>query len=214
MYSLHLNHQASRCEETWNEKQRKTFSVFTFTLQYCIPVVIITFSYTMIVHDLKFKRHPKTSSTSERYKKRENAKLSRLVFIITVTFALCVLPYHCVALWVEFGDGEQYQYIEDVSIVAFFILYLNSALNPILYNVLSSQFRRECARLCTNLPFVALPVTSLETLRTSPSRSRCGTVDVVYGRDRCSTVDLMYSRDKSVIVIKPLNNTTQSESLL
>ena len=126
MYFLHLNHHASRCEETWNEKQRKTFSVFTFTLQYCIPVVIITFSYSMIVHDLKFRRHPKTSTTSERYKKKENAKLSRLVFIITVTFALCVLPYHCVALWVEFGEGEQYQYIEDVSIIAFFILYLNS----------------------------------------------------------------------------------------
>ena len=123
----------------------------------------------MIVYDLKFKHHPKSSSTAERAKKLENAKLSRLVFVVTATFAVCVLPYHCVALWVEFGNGEEFEYIEDLSIIAFFVLYLNSGLNPILYNVLSSQFRRECLQL---LPFVTIPVTSLglEVPRISISR--------------------------------------------
>ena len=144
MAALEMNEATGQCEEVWERDNRRIFSALTFSVQYCVPVLIITFAYSGIVYDLNSTRHRRKSLKSfDKVKRGENSKLTKLVLIMTVTFALCVLPYHTVALWVEFGSGASFKNIEDLSIIAFFILYLNSGLNPILYGVLSSKFRRE-----------------------------------------------------------------------
>ena len=79
-------------------------------------------------------------------------RVVRLLVVVLVTFAACVLPHHVrlvifswnVNLGTRFGSGF-------LPPVAFVLLYLNSALNPVLYSVLSESFRRgvyECVRAC------------------------------------------------------------------
>ena len=79
-------------------------------------------------------------------------RVVRLLVVVLVTFAACVLPHHVrlviyswnVNLGTSVGSGF-------LAPVAFVLLYLNSALNPVLYSILSESFRRgvyECLRSC------------------------------------------------------------------
>ncbi|GFO34807.1 cholecystokinin receptor type a [Plakobranchus ocellatus] len=79
-------------------------------------------------------------------------RVVRLLLVVLVTFAVCVLPHHIrlvIYSWnMDFGTSAGAGFIAPV---AFVLLYLNSALNPVLYSVLSESFRRgvyECFRAC------------------------------------------------------------------
>jgi hypothetical protein len=74
---------------------------------------------------------------------------------VVFTFFVCLLPYRALTLWLifvpydlhltqVFGQETFYQ------ILAFcrFMLHLNSAINPILYNLMSSKFRDGFRKLC------------------------------------------------------------------
>ncbi|RUS72302.1 hypothetical protein EGW08_019934, partial [Elysia chlorotica] len=79
-------------------------------------------------------------------------RVVRLLVVVLVTFAACVLPHHVrlvIYSWnVDLGTSAGSGFLAPV---AFVLLYLNSALNPVLYSVLSESFRRgvyECFRSC------------------------------------------------------------------
>ena len=146
MLGLQLNEQSEHCEEVWTNNQRKIFTSLTFVFQYGIPIALISVAYSFIVYELHFKSRPESTRHEEKVKRKENKKLMKLLVVVTITFAICVLPYHSVALWVEFGNGISFSYIEDLTVITFFVLYVNSALDPILYNVFSSTFRKEFRR--------------------------------------------------------------------
>ena len=116
----------------------RLFTVSTFIVQYIVPLSVVLLCYTFIIHDVAFVRRSSYVHTGTL---AENRNLIKLILVITTTFALCVLPYHLVALLVEFE--VEFDYMDDVSLGAYLLLYTNSALNPIMYNVCSSSFREE-----------------------------------------------------------------------
>ena len=74
---------------------------------------------------------------------------------VVFTFFVCLLPYRALLLWVLFmpyhlhlsalfGQETFYQILSFCR----FMLYLNSAINPILYNLMSSKFRDGFRRIC------------------------------------------------------------------
>lgn len=96
--------------------------------------------------EISFLKDKLTVYEKYLFRRKENKKLVKLLLAVTITFASCILPYHTVALWVEFGSGISFSHIEDLSVVTFFVLYVNTALNPLLYNLFSSAFRLEFRR--------------------------------------------------------------------
>ena len=73
-------------------------------------------------------------------------KVIRLLIVIVVTFALCVLPRHVRLLWQYWGGHSHFT--EDHLIVppiASLFFYLNNCLNPFLYAFLSDNFRKAFA---------------------------------------------------------------------
>lgn len=68
-------------------------------------------------------------------------KVIRLLVTVVICFAVCVLPHH-IRLLLKYwgirtpGNGSI------LSVISFLILYLNSALNPILYALFSANFRK------------------------------------------------------------------------
>ncbi len=74
---------------------------------------------------------------------------------VVFTFFVCLLPYRALTLWIIFLPHEwQIMSIfgQDTfhHILSFcrVMLYLNSAINPILYNLMSSKFRDGFRKLC------------------------------------------------------------------
>lgn len=142
MIALEFDESETNCKEVWSEKHRKIFTFLTFIFQYVMPLTIVTLAYALIACDVICKNRHSETRYADRRKYEENRKLTRLLLAVTLVFAICVLPYHAVTIAVEFGNGGCFEYITDVTIGSYLLLYLNSALNPILYNLFSSHFRQ------------------------------------------------------------------------
>ena len=141
MMGLKYNDESEECEEVWSKEQRRIYTIATFTMQYVLPLTQIIVAYAFIIYEIALKKSPSAPLYEDKQRHKESKRLIKLLLIITTTFALCVLPYHVVALALEFGNGVSFKYIEDVSLGAYLLLYLSSALNPVTYNVFSSSFR-------------------------------------------------------------------------
>ncbi|XP_035827090.1 uncharacterized protein LOC118478173 [Aplysia californica] len=80
-------------------------------------------------------------------------RVVRLLVIVLLTFAICVFPYH-VKFLIMFWHPQPTSKLDILSPLSFAMLYMNSALNPILYWVFSDSFRTSfkdtCRRTCTS----------------------------------------------------------------
>jgi len=136
-YMTVLRVQDDYCGETWTATQRRIYTVATVVLQFLLPLFVISIAYTFIVYELKYS---KATLKVDKIKRKETKKVVNLLLIITITFALCVLPYHTVGLVGEFYSTE-FRYFEDINLASYLLLYINSCLNPIIYNVFNERFR-------------------------------------------------------------------------
>ncbi|XP_060077674.1 trissin receptor-like [Ylistrum balloti] len=72
---------------------------------------------------------------------RNRRKVIRLLVTVVISFAVCVLPHH-IRLLLKYWQIRTPGNGSILSLVSFLILYLNSALNPILYALFSANFRK------------------------------------------------------------------------
>ena len=93
------------------------------------------------------KRNSSIMCSSDRFQQKstfENRKkVIRLLMVVVLTFTILVLPYHIRVMmeqWAPRGSGSFGHTLFPQ--FTFILLYLNSAINPILYAFLSSHFRR------------------------------------------------------------------------
>ncbi|KAG5274566.1 hypothetical protein AALO_G00137730 [Alosa alosa] len=77
-------------------------------------------------------------------------QITKMLFVVVVVFAICWAPFHIDRLlwsftthWTDYMHGV-YEYVHILSGVLF---YLSSAVNPIIYNMLSSRFRERFREL-------------------------------------------------------------------
>jgi len=72
---------------------------------------------------------------------------------VVLSFFLCLLPFRALTLWIIIVPPEAVMSlgVEGYYNLLYFcriMIYLNSAVNPILYNLMSTKFRDGFARLC------------------------------------------------------------------
>ncbi|XP_055928045.1 trissin receptor-like [Argiope bruennichi] len=111
----------------------------------------------IIVHDgqytmtLKRPRCPSTElhptstcrSGTKNHVLQSRRKVIRLLVSVVLTFAFCNLPFHARKLWQNWSpdyDGTSAN-SSIFTIVTTLILYMNSGINPLLYAILSENFR-------------------------------------------------------------------------
>ena len=129
------------CYEHWKPSSRRIYTIIIFLLGYALPLAVITFAYTFIMYEVSIKEKSSQLPYRDACRRKENNVLIKLALIVTVTFAVCVLPNQLVYLFYEFGNLSQYKYNADVRNVSNLLLFLNSALNPLIYNVFNETFR-------------------------------------------------------------------------
>lgn len=87
-----------------------------------------------------------SANASDNPNSRARRQVVAMLGTVVVFFFLCLLPFRIFALWIILSSAEE---VEHIGAEAYYnvlnfcriMLYINSAINPILYNVMSSKFR-------------------------------------------------------------------------
>nr|WLK83116.1 ecdysis triggering hormone receptor variant B [Plutella xylostella] len=132
------------------------FFILTIAVFFIIPLGILLVLYSIIAKNLM--ENPviisqNTKSTANggnvlRYRKQVILMLGTVV----LSFFVCLLPFKALTLWIIVFPPETIMSlgIDGYYILLYFcrvMLYLNSAVNPILYNLMSSKFREGFVKL-------------------------------------------------------------------
>lgn len=128
-----------------------TFFLLLVLLFFVAPFVILVVLYSFIVSHLI--RDSSTTSASDSYHSRARRQVVYMLLTVVVSFFVCLSPYRLLIFYIVIAPAEQ---IAAIDYDTFFCLlnfcrimfYLNSAGNPILYNLMSSKFRRGFLKLC------------------------------------------------------------------
>ncbi|XP_041848192.1 neuromedin-U receptor 1-like [Melanotaenia boesemani] len=123
---------------------------------FVLPMLIISILYLLIglqLHrervmtvmgtDRSFGPESVTKSHKQKLSKR-TVQVTKMLCVLVVVFGLCWAPFHVDRLMWSYIDMSSMQHLkifENVHIVSGVCFYLSSAVNPILYNLMSTRFR-------------------------------------------------------------------------
>ncbi|XP_022182490.1 growth hormone secretagogue receptor type 1-like isoform X2 [Myzus persicae] len=130
------------------------FFVGTISAFFVVPLFVLSILYVIIARHLMANPGtvaPNTNRAALRYRRQVVLMLGTVV----VSFFMCLLPFRALILWIILAPPD-YNIMEMLGVKNFYLLlffsrimlYINSALNPILYNLMSSKFRDGFRRLC------------------------------------------------------------------
>ncbi|XP_062872063.1 growth hormone secretagogue receptor type 1-like [Trichomycterus rosablanca] len=105
-------------------------------LYFIVPLTALTLLYTLIARRLRRRKHLHRDHT--------HRQTLRMMVVIVCVFVVCWLPFHvartlfCLSL-----DSNVHLYFlsQYLNLVSFVLFYLSAAVNPLLYNLMSSRYR-------------------------------------------------------------------------
>ncbi|KAL4706232.1 hypothetical protein ACJJTC_013775, partial [Scirpophaga incertulas] len=146
------------CTEKWPDSIRKElFGAFSFILVYAVPGSIVVVSYSLMGRRLcsvlpPFDQTEGSANSQQRLRiVRERKRVALILLLLAVLFAMCWLPYNILQLLIDVNAVE----VESVSSVLPYTLLLghaNSAINPIVYCLMTRNFRRSLRKLICHDP--------------------------------------------------------------
>lgn len=138
----------------WTSQQQAIFQIFLMVALYFLPLALMGFTYTHIAivlwneHipgiDERQSRQPmmeKQSPNTDQVESRKKA--AKMLVAVVIMFGLCFFPVHLLNI-VRYTVGLHA--IPNVNIFALFAhwaTFLNSCINPVIYNFMSEKFRKE-----------------------------------------------------------------------
>lgn len=134
--------ESGRCDEDWPSKSaRKTYTACLFVFEYLFPLTVIAGAYVSIGWELA-RRARNGNRFLQDLQAEEAKKVVRMLKVVTLIFAVCVLPNNIMWMWLDFGKADE-QYDKFWDLVAFcnIITFANSAANPICYTILNESYR-------------------------------------------------------------------------
>jgi hypothetical protein len=124
-----------------------------------IPFFILLLLYCricFILHNTKddASHYELRNSSQSRHRRRLRAQVINIIISLVLLFFIFHLPYRIVSIWLIYADKYE---LHNLGIHKYFdilysvriLFYLNHALNPILYNFVSSKFRNALRYLLT-----------------------------------------------------------------
>ncbi|KAE8294076.1 Neuromedin-U receptor 1 [Larimichthys crocea] len=144
----------------------------TTLLFFVLPMLTISALYLLIGLQLKREKMHQALETKSGFgknsfcnvrtqqQKARRRQVTKMLFVLVVVFAICWAPFHTDRLmWSFINDWtdnhqEIFQYVHIISGV---FLYLSSAVNPILYNLMSTRFREMFKEVMCHRPHHTAP---------------------------------------------------------
>nr|CAH0106292.1 unnamed protein product [Daphnia galeata] len=150
------------CQQSWEKDQNKiTYSIFLFVATYVLPVLLVITAYIrmgckLCTPSILMNNHDGGEIILNRDSRLLNCRrrVARTLLIIAIVFAVCWMPYNLTQLFLDTLDKEQLREMDKTAphllMVHSFSLWLghaNSAINPLLYCLLSRNIRQSVANL-------------------------------------------------------------------
>uniref|UniRef100_A0A3B3ZLV9 G-protein coupled receptors family 1 profile domain-containing protein n=1 Tax=Periophthalmus magnuspinnatus TaxID=409849 RepID=A0A3B3ZLV9_9GOBI len=177
----------------------------TTLLFFCLPMLTISALYLLIGLQLKREKLRQTLESKSGFGQDSFCNVrtqQQKALVLVVVFGICWAPFHTDRLMWSFINNwtdshlEIFQYVHVISGVFF---YLSSAVNPILYNLMSTRFREMFKEVMCHRPHHMTPrkhslsvtrVTVRSTLSDVPLSNGAAIVEVedgeVRGKDETS----------------------------
>ncbi|KAF3699094.1 Neuromedin-U receptor 2 [Channa argus] len=123
---------------------------------FLLPMLIISVLYLLIglrlrrerlltVVDVSCSFGPDSLSLSHRQRlSKRNIQVTKMLCVLVVMFGLCWAPFHVDRLmwsYMDYSSDQHHEIFGPVHIFSGVCFYLSSAINPILYNIMSTRFR-------------------------------------------------------------------------
>lgn len=130
------------CQTIWpTHEARKTYLTFVFLVGYLIPLFFVTCAYVMILRALwRTLRIMKGSRESSMGKSKR--KVTIMVSVVVLVFGICWFPHHLIFMWQSYGDFPYNEGTIKLKAASLCLSYINSCLNPIIYSIMSENFRK------------------------------------------------------------------------
>lgn len=132
-----------------------TYFLMTISAFFILPLLILVFLYTIIAKNLvsKADRMVKIRPSKPELSFKARKQVVLMLGAVVLSFFVCLLPFRIFTLWIIVAPDETVKGfgVENYYNCLYFsriMLYLNSAVNPILYNLMSSKFRKGFRKLC------------------------------------------------------------------
>jgi len=129
----------------------RAFFVAIIGVFFVVPLFVLVALYTVIAAHLM--ADPGTSCTDSACNQRARRQVVLMLATVVLSFFVCLLPFRVFTVWIILVPERTFL---DLGLKRYYIIlyasrvmvYLNSAINPILYNLMSSKFRRGFCALC------------------------------------------------------------------
>ncbi|XP_032223285.2 neuropeptide FF receptor 2 [Nematostella vectensis] len=168
-YTYHLEVYQNRtyCIYQWSEDQQLHFQITRnyYLALFCIlallpaALLVVLYSaicYTLVRHGQLAKIRTSIANmapTAYQKRKEQEHNVMRMAGAIVIGFALCYGPFNTFVFFRIFvWDFWSPCGIEAINFIAPFLLFSNSALNPILYFAFSENFRHGICRVFSRKP--------------------------------------------------------------
>ncbi|CAM1317242.1 Ethr (predicted) [Pycnogonum litorale] len=133
---------------------RKFFFLCTTVVFFLIPLGLLIILYAVICKHLMNEKpfqedgnkHTKCDKNSINYTLKCRQQVVLMLIVVVMCFFICLFPLRSFHLWIIIVPLEEIQALGssayyNLLFTCRILTYLNSAINPIIYNVISSKFR-------------------------------------------------------------------------
>lgn len=146
-----ISDKKERCQLDFSLHSHRIFNWIINVLYFALPVFVITVLYYFIAKKLTGKHETEVTSMLEEKQRvkrlKNNKRIMKILFAIVVALVILVLPNRVVATFFAYANDITVK-IENIIIIIGYVPYsLHVAINPILYSLIDSKFKKKCKRI-------------------------------------------------------------------
>ncbi|XP_012060050.1 PREDICTED: orexin receptor type 1-like [Atta cephalotes] len=151
----------TQCVCAWSQESQTTFTIVKLIFLYTMPLLFMSVAYWQIVrvlwksdipgHNLSTRicrstEIPLSGGGNPEGQLRSRRKAAKMLVAVVITFAICFFPVHLLSILRCTMALPSNQWTIAISLIAHWLCYFNSAVNPVIYNFMSGKFRKEFKR--------------------------------------------------------------------
>ncbi|XP_002737555.1 somatostatin receptor type 2-like [Saccoglossus kowalevskii] len=139
-----FNQPKTECETNWpNDYINHVFFIFAFVVGFALPILLISLCHVGILRHVVCM---KNKADLGRHFPQFSMKITMIILLALLAFAVCWLPYWVLILLRAIGNQKvtlEYYVVFNISLC---LSYFNSCLNPLIYTCVGRDFQEKMSR--------------------------------------------------------------------